>query len=76
MAENLTFAGFDTVALAKKYGTPLYVMSEDIIRDRIKAIRKAFDLVPLMRICILAPGAPRLKVKGNLIRMKPLTVQG
>lgn len=44
MAENLTFAGFDTVALAKKYGTPLYVMSEDIIRDRIKAIRKAFDL--------------------------------
>ena len=29
---NLTIGGVDTVALAKKYGTPLYVMDEDMIR--------------------------------------------
>lgn len=42
--ENLTFSGFDTVKLAEKYGTPLYVLSEDIVRDRIHAIKKAFEL--------------------------------
>ena len=29
---HLTFAGVDTVELAKKYQTPLYVMDEDRIR--------------------------------------------
>lgn len=41
--ENVKFSGHDTVALAKKYGTPLYVMSEDIIRDRIESVKKAFE---------------------------------
>jgi len=36
------FSGVDTVALAKKYGTPLYIMSEDIIRDRINVIKTSF----------------------------------
>lgn len=39
---NYYFSGVDTVALAEKYGTPLYVMSEDIIRNRIGIIRKSF----------------------------------
>ena len=39
---NYNFSGVDTVALAQKYGTPLYVMSEDIIRDRINSVRKSF----------------------------------
>lgn len=39
---NYKFAGFDTVELAKKYGTPLYVLSEEKIRDRCKEIRKDF----------------------------------
>ena len=29
---NLTFAGYDTVALAKKYGTPLMLLDENKIR--------------------------------------------
>lgn len=33
---NLTFAGLDTVELAKKYGTPLYVMDENKIRRRCR----------------------------------------
>lgn len=39
---NFIFSGFDTVKLAKKYGTPLYVMSEDIIKDRCKEIKEDF----------------------------------
>ena len=32
---HLQFAGFDTVALAEKYGTPLYLMDENKIREHI-----------------------------------------
>lgn len=39
---NYMFAGCDTVQLAKKYGTPLYLMSEDYIKDRCKEIREDF----------------------------------
>ena len=39
---NFVFYGCDTVELAKKYGTPLYVMSEDFIVDRCREIRKDF----------------------------------
>ena len=41
--KNIQFSGHDTVALAEQYGTPLYVMSEDIIRDRIESVKKAFE---------------------------------
>jgi diaminopimelate decarboxylase len=36
------FSGHDTTVLAKKYGTPLYVMSEDLIRERMNIIHEAF----------------------------------
>ena len=43
---NLTFAGLDTVSLAKKYSTPLYLMDENKIRRRcreyINALNKYF----------------------------------
>lgn len=43
---HLCFAGVDTVGLAAKYGTPLYVMDEGRIRDRCRtylgAMREAF----------------------------------
>lgn len=43
---HLTFAGQDTVALAEKYGAPLYLMDEDRIRFNCrkykKALREAF----------------------------------
>lgn len=37
--EHLEFAGCDTVELAAKYGTPLYVMSEDGIRENCRKIK-------------------------------------
>ncbi|MDO4288885.1 MAG: diaminopimelate decarboxylase [Eubacterium sp.] len=42
MTEHFIFSGHDTVALAQKYGTPLYVMSEDILRANIARISDAF----------------------------------
>jgi diaminopimelate decarboxylase len=38
---HLTFAGRDTVELAQKYGTPLYLMDEDRIRERCRTYREA-----------------------------------
>lgn len=43
---HLTFAGFDTVELAEKYGTPLYLLDEDRVRKMCRiytgAIKKYF----------------------------------
>ena len=36
-AGHLTIGGVDTLYLAEKYGTPLYVMSEDKIREIAKS---------------------------------------
>jgi len=43
-AENntLNIAGVSAQVLAKEYGTPLYVMDEQFIRDNCKRFRKAF----------------------------------
>lgn len=41
-SNNYKFAGYDTVELAKKYGTPLYVVSEEIIRSRCRELKSDF----------------------------------
>ncbi len=40
---NYIFSGHDTVRLAREYGTPLYVMSQDILKERIARFRDAFE---------------------------------
>ena len=40
---HLTFAGYDTVELAEKYGTPLYLMDENKIREHIREYKAAFE---------------------------------
>ena len=39
---HLIFSGCDTVELAKKYETPLYVVSEDCIRDKCRELKRDF----------------------------------
>jgi diaminopimelate decarboxylase len=39
---HLMFSGCDTVELAKKYETPLYVVSEDCIRDKCRELKRDF----------------------------------
>jgi len=38
---HLTFAGYDTTALAQTYGTPLQVLDEDRIRNRCREYKQA-----------------------------------
>ena len=38
---HLTFAGADTTFLAKKYGTPLYLIDEDSITERVREYKSA-----------------------------------
>ena len=40
---RLTFAGRDTVALAEKYGTPLYLMDEQRIRHNCRVYKENMD---------------------------------
>ena len=39
---HLYFAGQDTVELAKQYGTPVYLMDEDKIREKCRIYMEAF----------------------------------
>jgi len=39
---HLYFAGQDTVTLAEKYGTPLYLLDEDMIRENCRIYKSAF----------------------------------
>lgn len=39
----LTFAGYDTVELSKKYKTPLYLMDESKIREKMRAYKGAME---------------------------------
>ena len=44
---HLTFAGYDTVALAKEYGTPLMLMDENLVRSRCREYVNAMrDFLP------------------------------
>ena len=44
---HLTFAGYDTVALAQEYGTALMLMDESVIRSRCREYKKAMaDYLP------------------------------
>ena len=40
---HLTIGGIDTISLAKKYGTPLYVMDEDLIRENCRSFKMSID---------------------------------
>ncbi len=40
---HLTFAGFDTVALAQEYGTPAMIMDEALIRNRCREYKAAME---------------------------------
>ncbi len=40
---HLYISGADTTKLAKKYGTPLYVMSEDVVRANCRELKDALD---------------------------------
>lgn len=50
---NLTVSGVDMVALAKEYGTPLYVMDETMIRTVCRKFRDSFPVITRETDCVL-----------------------
>lgn len=40
--KHLLFAGQDTIELAKKYGTPVYLLDEDRIREKCRIYKRLF----------------------------------
>ena len=40
---HLTVSGIDTVGLAKKYGTPLYVMDEQMVRSACRKFKNSME---------------------------------
>jgi len=40
---HLTIGGADTLSLAEEYGTPLYVMDEETIRESCRAFKRSID---------------------------------
>ena len=55
---HLTFAGFDTVELAQKYGTPLYLMDENKIRQHARTYKNT------MRECMPEGSMPEFASKA------------
>ena len=47
---NLTIGGCDTVELVKKYGTPLYVIDEESVRDICREYKTAFENYPNIKM--------------------------
>ena len=40
---HLTIGGADTLALVEEYGTPLYAMSEEAIRENCRLYRRSME---------------------------------
>ncbi|MBZ2174484.1 diaminopimelate decarboxylase [Schnuerera sp. xch1] len=69
---NLVFEGCDTVELAKKYGTPLYVISEDYIVDRCREIREDFLDKYEKTMAVYASKAFLIKEMARIIKREGL----
>ena len=68
---NLEFAGFDTVELAKKYSTPLYLMDENKIREHVRSYKNAMaKYFPAGSVPEFASKAFSIKHCGRLVEGK------
>ncbi len=68
---NLTIGGVDTVELTKEYGTPLYVMDEDLIRKHCRSFKNSIDKfyggkgLVCQQIILLLRNVPCNEGRGN-----------
>jgi diaminopimelate decarboxylase len=68
---HLHINGQDTIALAEKYGTPLYVTSEDRVVEQFESYQKALGArYPKIQVLFAA------KANGNLALMRALAAKG
>jgi len=69
---NFIFSGCDTVYLARKYKTPLYVISEDFIIDRCNEIKRDFMNRYKNTYCAYASKAFLTKEMARIIKREGL----
>ena len=65
--DHLTIGGCDSVDLVKQYGSPLFVINENRIRDNLKRYRDAFPDADMYYAA---------KANGNLAIMRVLALEG
>ena len=64
---NLSFAGQDVTELAKKYGTPLYLMDEEKIRENCRTYKNAMDKAFASALPVYASKAASFKRMYEII---------
>ncbi|MCB5558914.1 diaminopimelate decarboxylase [Anaerosalibacter bizertensis] len=69
---NFLFSNTDTVKLAEKYGTPLYVVSEDIIVERCNEIKRDFTERHKNTMAVYASKAFLTKEMARIIKREGL----
>ncbi|TDA32792.1 MAG: diaminopimelate decarboxylase [Hadesarchaea archaeon] len=67
---HLVCGGIDTVELCEEFGTPLYVMDEERIRDNYRRFLKAFSKRRKVRLCYA------LKANSNSAVVRVLATEG
>ncbi|MHA2006096.1 MAG: diaminopimelate decarboxylase [Promethearchaeota archaeon] len=67
----LQFANLNTIEIAGKYGTPIYIINEQMIRNRYKELKKALDSVYKNNHIYYA-----IKANSNLSVLKILNSEG
>ncbi|MCG8710770.1 diaminopimelate decarboxylase [Brenneria sp. 4F2] len=65
---KLHFAGIDVEALAKKYGTPLYVFSEEEIIANIREIQQAFASHAETKICFASKACSVMSILQSVCK--------
>lgn len=58
---KLHFGGADLTRLAKEFGTPLYVVSEDVLRDSMRGVRDSFAKIWPDTLAVYATKAMSVK---------------
>lgn len=71
---NLIFGGCDTVELVKKYGTPLYVIDEEYILDRVNEIKRDFLKPYEKTMAVYASKAFMTKEMARIIKREGLGI--
>lgn len=72
---HLTFAGYDTVALAGKYGTPLYLIDEKKVREHIRTYKEAMaEFLPQGSIPEFASKALSFKQIYRIVKEEGINV--
>ncbi|HEU4387616.1 MAG TPA: diaminopimelate decarboxylase, partial [Blastocatellia bacterium] len=66
---RLTVSGADTVSLAERHGTPLYVFSESRIEENTRSLRREAESVfPRVKLCYASKANSNMSILATVMR--------